>query len=271
MIIPITLVQAIDVHAHFGKYSNRPNAQLNGFMSGDAEVILQRARMAGTELSIVSPLQALTPRGHNDPVTGNRSAADVVSKNQGLLQWVVIDPLKPETFEQAASMLANPRCVGIKIHPEEHCYSIREQGRVLFEFAARHQAVILTHSGEGNSMPEDFVPFADDFPEVRLILAHLGCGHDGDPTHQVRAIQAGKQGNIFVDTSSAQSLMPHLIEWAVAEVGAERILYGTDSPLYFAPMQRARIDHAEISENDKRCILRSNAMRLLDLKGVTSL
>ena len=32
--------------------------------------------------------------------------------------------------------------------------------------------------------------------------------------------------------SSARSILPGLVEWAVAEVGAEKILFGTDSPLY---------------------------------------
>jgi uncharacterized protein len=46
-------------------------------------------------------------------------------------------------------------------------------------------------------------------------------------------------------------------------VGADHILYGTDSPLYFAPMQRARIEHAEMPDEAKRSILRDNAIRVL--------
>jgi predicted TIM-barrel fold metal-dependent hydrolase len=56
-----------------------------------------------------------------------------------------------------------------------------------------------------------------------------------------------------------------LIEWAVREVGAERILFGTDTPLYFTAMQRARIDHADLGDEDKRLILRDNAVRVLNL------
>jgi uncharacterized protein len=84
---------------------------------------------------------------------------------------------------------------------------------------------------------------------------------------QVRAVQASRHRNVFTDTSSASSLIPNLIEWAVKEIGAERILYGTDSPLYSAAMQRARIDHAELSDAEKRMILRENAQRLLAIPG----
>jgi predicted TIM-barrel fold metal-dependent hydrolase len=258
-------IQAIDVHAHYGRYERGKPDAVNDFMSGDAAVVVRRARQANTCLTVVSPLQALLPRGGGDPVAGNEDAFHVVARTDGLLQWVVIDPTKPRTYEQADRMLQTPRCVGIKVHPEEHVYPISEHGRALFAFAAERRAVVLAHSSEQNSLAADYVRFANDHPETRLILAHLGCGWDGDLTHQVRAIQQSRHGNVFVDTSSARSITPNLIEWAVREVGAERILYGTDTPLYFAPMQRARIDHADLGERERRLILRDNAVRLLGL------
>ena len=62
--------------------------------------------------------------------------------------------------------------------------------------------------------------------------------------------------------------MPRLIEWAVGEIGAERLLFGTDTPLYFTAFQRARIDYAEITLEQKRCILRENAIKLLSLESI---
>jgi len=115
-------------------------------------------------------------------------------------------------------------------------------------------------------LPLDFIKLADNFPRVRLILSHLGNGWDGDLTHQVRAIKKSRHGNVYTDTSSAKSITANLLEWAVGEIGAERILYGTDSPLYFAPMQRARVANAGISDKDKRLILRDNALNLFGRK-----
>ncbi len=54
-----------------------------------------------------------------------------------------------------------------------------------------------------------------------------------------------------------------LIEWAVEQVGAERLLFGTDSPLYFTASQKARIECAEMDEAARRAILYDNAARLL--------
>lgn len=257
---------AIDVHAHYGNFNRRNNELVDRFMTGDTGVITERARAARTRLSIVSPLLGLIPRGEANAAEGNEEAIRLIPEVEELMLWVIIDPQRPETYEQAEEILPHPKCAGIKIHPEEHCYPITEHASAIFEFAAARRAVVLTHSGEERSLPEDFVPFADAHPEVTLILAHLGCGYDGDPSHQVRAIQQSRRGNMYVDTSSQKSIMPGLIEWAAAEIGPDRLLYGTDTPLYFAPMQRARIDEAELTDKEKRMILCENAERLLASK-----
>jgi uncharacterized protein len=258
-----TSISAIDVHGHYGTYIQIDKTDLyNRMMSGDAAEIVRRAAAVNVGLTIVSPLLALLPRFEANAAVGNEEAARIVAQTPGLKQYVVIDPQRPETYAQADEMLRQPQCVGIKLHPEEHGYPIREHAALLFEFAAARKAIVLTHSSEQNSLCEDFVPWANRFPEVRLILAHIGCGWDGDVTHQVRSIQKCQHGNVFADTSSARSIMPNLIEWAVKEVGAERVLFGTDTPLYSTAMQRARIDHADLSDTHKRLILRDNAVKL---------
>lgn len=255
-------IPAIDVHGHYGRYDRGGGALVNEFMSGDAAVVVERAQRANIRLTLVSPLDALLPRGRGDAVAGNRHAARVVAETPGLAQYVVIDPRCPETYRQADELLPQPHCAGIKIHPEEHCYPIHEFGAQIFEFAARHRAVVLSHSSEQNSLASELVEWADRFPEMELILAHIGCGWDGDYTHQVRGVQRSRQGNVFADTSSARSITPRLIEWAVREIGPDRILFGTDTPLHLTAMQRLRIDQAELTDAEKRQILHENAERV---------
>ncbi len=260
-------ISAIDVHGHYGRYIGETGNQLaDALYSGDAAEVVRRASAVNIELTIVSPLSALKPRFQADAVKGNTEASLAVAATPGLRQYVVIDPRRSETYHQAATMLAQPQCVGIKLHPEEHGYRISEHAREIFEFAARHRAIMLTHSSEQNSLAAEFIPWTNEFPEVRLILAHIGCGWDGDLSHQVRAILESRHENVFADTSSARSITPGLIEWAVREVGAERVLFGTDTPLYHTAMQRARIDYADLTDNEKRLILRDNACRLFGPK-----
>lgn len=260
-----TSVLAIDVHGHYGVYDAGKPDLINDLMTGDGAVVAQRARQSNIRLTIVSPLKALLPRGRGDAVAGNLEAAKVVAETPGLLQYVVIDPRVPETYRQAEEMLQSPKCVGIKIHPEEHVYPINDFGEAIFEFAARHRAVVLSHSSERNSLAGDLVDWANRFPEMKLILAHIGCGWDGDLTHQVRGVLKSRHGNVFADTSSARSITPGLIEWTVKQIGVDKVLFGTDTPLYLTSMQRTRIDAADLTDAQKKAILHENAERLFQL------
>ena len=84
----------------------------------------------------------------------------------------------------------------------------------------------------------------------------------GDPSLQVQAVQESQHGNVFTDTSSSRSILPGVLEWAVAEIGAEKILFGTDTPLYHTAMQRIRVDKADLPQPQKERILRENALEL---------
>jgi len=253
-------VPAIDVHCHYGvSYSIYPGF-MEEFSTADEHLVMRRLTAANIRCAAVSPMLGLSPRGANDPVAGNIEAREVCARCAPLFQWVVVDPMKPASFKQAEEMLKDSKCAGVKIHPEEHLYHIKEYGSRIFEWAAKHKAIVLSHSGEERSNPLHFVEYADAFPEVRIILAHIGCGWDGDVTRQVRAVLASKHGNIYADTSSAKSVTPGLIEWAVREAGPEKVMFGTDTPCYHAAMQRARIDGAEMEDEQKLDVLFRTAL-----------
>jgi hypothetical protein len=260
-------VPAVDSHAHFGHYLHA-DPLLSEFMSGDAREVVRRAAAARVQWTIASPLSGLLPRGRGqDVVAANEAAFREVPSVPGLLQYVIFNPLQPKTYGQAREMLAEPWCVGIKIHPEEHAYRIADHGEELFSFFEETGAPVMTHSGCPNSLPAAFVPFADRHPGARVLLAHLGNGN-GDNNRadlQVRAVQAARHGNLWIDTSSARSILPRLVEWAVREVGAERLLFGSDTPLYDVAMQRMRIEMADIPAAAKALILRENAVKFFRL------
>ncbi|MSU46520.1 MAG: hypothetical protein EXS42_05220 [Lacunisphaera sp.] len=274
----ISEIQAIDSHGHYGIYppSNpieRANKLACEFMSAPAAEVASRAQATGVQWTVVSPLSGLMPRGTGtDVAAGNDAAYREVPAVTGLLQYVIVNPLQPKTYDQARMMLKAKWCVGIKIHPEEHCYRITEHGDELCKFFEEVGVPVMTHSGCPNSLPADFVPFANRYPSVRLLLAHLGngAGDQQRPDLQVRAVQAAVNGNLWIDTSSARSILPGLIEWAVKEVGAERLLFGSDTPLYHVASQRARIEAAEITSEAKRLILRNNALKFFNLDPALS-
>ncbi|MCO5220358.1 MAG: amidohydrolase family protein [Thermomicrobiales bacterium] len=262
-------MKAIDAHGHFGPYDRGLGTRVDRFMSANAADVVQRGLDCGIEITVVSAIHGLIPYRGN-PIRGNNDAAEAVSTNAALRFWTIIDPRVPETYDQSDRLLDHPACCGIKVHPHAHQFEIREHGPAIFAFAAERNAVVLTHSGDIGSYPEDFVPFADRYPNVKLILAHLGNSDDGSVSRQVEAIERARNGNLYVDTSSARSMFAGLIEWAVARIGFDRILFGTDTPLYWAGAQKGRIETAEIGEDAKRAILSENAASLLGLDRQTA-
>lgn len=261
---------AIDSHAHFGRYLNA-DPLISEFSSGSPTEVVARAKACGVAWTIASPLSGLLPRGRTvDVAPANEAAFREVPTVPGLLQYVIVNPLQPKTYDQAKEMLKASWCAGIKIHPEEHAYRIEDYGEELFAFFEETGAPVMTHSGCPNSLPADFVPFADRHPGARVLLAHLGNGNGagGRVDLQVRAVAAAKHRNLWVDTSSARSILPGLVEWAVKELGAERLLFGSDTPLYSVAMQRTRIESAEITDQAKRLILRDNAVSFFGLQSL---
>ena len=174
----------------------------------------------------------------------------VVQQNPWMRQWVVVHPMQEETFAQAEIMLKKATTLGIKIHPTYHGYDVAQYGDKLFSFADRMGAVVLMHPDRISMMPK----FADRYPNMKLIIAHLGSEEFID------AVAGAKYGNIYTDTSGGASNQNYVIERAVKRVGAAKILFGTDT--YSAAFQLGRIAWADIHENEKKAILRENALTL---------
>jgi predicted TIM-barrel fold metal-dependent hydrolase len=259
----IRAVPAIDFHTHFGRWNVAPRFQpaVDKDMPGSIQALLRNNRYSNIALSIVSHLMTMMPRGGGN-IAGNDICRKEIEDLPGVYMFVTLNPTQDGSFEQTERFLKDPKCLGIKVHPEEHCYPIKKYGGQIYEFAASHNATIITHSGEQNSMPEDFAIFANRFPEVKTIVSHMGCGWDGNLMHQARAIEHSVHDNLFTDTSSAQSMRMTLLENYVAELGSEKIFFGTDSACYASPAQRARVDCADISDDDKLNILFRNGLRV---------
>jgi predicted TIM-barrel fold metal-dependent hydrolase len=177
----------------------------------------------------------------------NRYLFELARTEDWIFQWVVVHPDREETFRQAEEMLRSPKTLGIKIHPAYHGYDITARGDEIFSFAAGLGASVLMHPDALDKM----AGFADRYPDMTLILAHLGGEEFLD------AAAAARHGNILVDTSGGASSLNNVVERGVERIGAERILFGTDT--YAAGFQTGRIVWAGIPDGDKRKILRDNA------------
>ncbi len=258
-------MKVIDIHAHFGVYDNGTKRISNSFATGSSNDVLNIAKKSGITVSAVSRLESFMPNG-GDAFYFNKISLDEIKNKKGLMLWVTYNPLVPDTERQVENIARHSKCAGIKIHPFCHKYNIKDYGINIFELASKVNKPVLTHSGDTECLPEDFVALANKYPEVKIILAHMGYSEDGVVTKHLEAIQRAKSGNIYTDTSSMKSMLSGLLEWYVQKVSSEKILFGTDSPLYSVPAQKARIEFAEIRAEDKENILYKNAAKILNLK-----
>ncbi len=138
--------------------------------------------------------------------------------------------------------------------------------RPLMEEAEARGWVVLQHAWSQVNIrerrfhtdPEDVATLARRHPRVRIIMAHLtGCGFRG-----VRAVRDCP--NVWVDTSGGAP-EAGLVEFAVAELGAHRVLYGSDAPIRDFPVAIARVTGSALPEAVKRRLLHDNAAELLGL------
>ena len=148
--------------------------------------------------------------------------------------------------------------IGIKLY---HQYFIDDpQQYPVIEKCIELDIPILVHAGYSPHLRESqprlsggqhFANIARIYPEANIIMAHIGGG--GDWHWQIKAI--ADSPSIVCDMSGSITDAP-MLEEAVAVLGADRILFGTDAS-YEASI--GKILSANISEEDKKTILAGTA------------
>lgn len=77
------------------------------------------------------------------------------------------------------------------------------------------------------SIPEDFVEIAKRYPEGMFQHAHIGGG--GDWEYMCKKLK--NSPNVYVDTSGSNN-EEHMIDFALQELGEDRLLFGSDNCYY---------------------------------------
>jgi len=151
--------------------------------------------------------------------------------------------------------------VGVKLLVAKHC-NAPELDPIVARAAAL-QAPVLQHTwlkaggnSPGESTPYDVVELARRHPETQLICAHTG----GDWERGIRIVRATR--NVSVDLSGFDPTAG-MVEMAVRELGAERLMFGSDAAGRSFASQLSKIMGAEIPEAARKLILGGNLRRVL--------
>jgi len=188
---------------------------------------------------------------------------------QALTHWhhravgfVYVNPkFVKESLEEIDRHIRDGPMVGIKLWVAEKC-SAKELDPIV-ERAHELKAVIFQHTWfkvdkqePGESTPLDLVALAERHPHIPLICGHTG----GDWEKGIRAIRKYQQ--ISVDLAGGDPTSG-LVEMAVRELGAERVIYGSDIGGRSFASQLAKVFGADISREQRKLILGENLKRML--------
>jgi len=246
-----------DAHTHLsGVPGERPEARL--------ERLLEFADRMGVERLCVS----MGLNWSYDP-----SPEELSRQNDEVLRAVTRFPqrafgfvyLSPKHIE--ASLAELDRClrdgpmVGVKLWVARHCNA--PELDPIVRRATELKAVVLQHTylkATGNlpeeSIPTELAELARRHPDAKLI-----CGHSGaDWEIGLRAIRDCP--NVYADLCGSDPTAGYT-EMAVRELGAERVLYGSDAGGRSFASQLAKVIGANIPDVAKKLILGENLRRLL--------
>jgi predicted TIM-barrel fold metal-dependent hydrolase len=244
----------VDAHGHLG------NEGIFSVPISSPEGILDTMDRIGIDVVCVSHLMAL--RGYYRE--GNDRIAAVVEEHpQRFLGYACPDPNCPEDIEAELD-----RCFGtlglraIKIHASFQEYPIDGPGyQRVYAYAEAHGGIPVL--GHGFSAAGPMERIARSYPGVPFIVAHFGGSYHGRFADEMVEVIRNCD-NVFTDL--VHSVVPFGgLEVLVDQVGADKLLYGSDICYQEATHQIGRVLFARISELEKEKILGLNAARLLGL------
>jgi len=177
--------------------------------------------------------------------------------------FCAVDPYHPDPAARLAEILKKCPVHGMKVHPTLTGLNPSEPRMYrLLELARAHGLPVQIHTG---TFPFDtggwddvnlLEPAIRDFPDVTIVLCHIGW----DQYRQVLDL-GERYPNVSVETSWQPA---GVIRRAVARLGADRVLFGSDYPLLKQEYALAHIRQA-LDGDDYRRVVSGNAMRLLRL------
>ncbi|MSU59857.1 MAG: amidohydrolase [Pedosphaera sp.] len=176
--------------------------------------------------------------------------------------FVYLSPKHVETsLAELDRCVRDDPMVGVKLWVAQRCNApeldpIVRRAVELKAIILQHTYVKTTGNLPGESTPTDLAELARRHPDATFLCGHTG----GNVELGVRAIRDCK--NIYADLCGSDP-RSGMTELAVRELGAERVLYGSDAGGRSFASQLAKVYGAEISESAKKKILGENLKRLL--------
>jgi len=228
----------------------------NGTLMG----LLNNMEAFGVDISVVQPV--ITKQSQTKSL--NEWAQSICSDR--IISFGGIFP-HTDDYKRDIDFVCSLGLKGIKLHPEYQQFTVDTPEMLrLYDYALSRGLMILFHAGVDpafpppvHSSPKQFADIAKQMGGGVIIAAHLGGMRQWD---DVERYLVGT--NVYIDTSMGFSYYPHEQFLRIVKAhGADKILFGSDSPWSKADEEIRTLRSLPLTEEEKQLILHKNAERLL--------
>ena len=243
--------------------------------SGRRDVLPEVSRqchMTGASLMLVSMGEKAT--GYPDEAEvrqSNEVARNFAERSDVPCRWLAYLNAQNSNWQDELDLCVREGAVGVKLWTSlKEADGKLDNAARLLAYAGERGLSVLIHTWQvtggseeaGEITLEEFATLAERCPATQLVAAHAG----GNWRHSIGVLR-DRTPNAHVDVCGYYPERG-LVEALVADVGAERVLFGSDVAGRTQASQAAKVVLADISEADKEMILWRNAARVFGLPEV---
>lgn len=249
------------------------------FSDGTASGLAASAKAAGIDLSVILPVATSTKQVPS--INDYAAKANESTEATGLLSLGCMHPDYPE-WKEELSRIASMGLKGIKLHPvyqdvdfdDIRYLRILDRAGELGLVVVTHAGLDIGYPGVERCSPEMILNAVKQVGAVKLVLAHMGGWRQWAKAEELLAGQS-----VWLDTSfSAGEITPLEDGYystkdllmlnesdflrMIRKFGADRVLFGTDSPWSDQKSSLDLIRALPLESGERDAILGGNACKL---------
>jgi predicted TIM-barrel fold metal-dependent hydrolase len=178
--------------------------------------------------------------------------------------------MHPESEDMAGDMehLLSLGLKGVKLHPDIQGFCLDDpRNREIYRLCSEAGIPVLLHTGDTRydySNPNRLIPMLKAYPDLLFIGAHFG----GWSLWEEAPALLCSYPNFVVDCSSSlYQLTPEKAAELIRTYGAERVLFGTDYPMWRPVDEVERFYKIPLTEEERDLVLWKNAERIFGLSA----
>jgi len=262
----------IDFHTHIFPDNLAPSA-LSSILSNTNNIfppvtdgtkadLLKNMDDWGVNISVVQPVITKQSQTQNTNKWARSICSDQIISFGGIYPYT-------DDYKRDIDYVVDLGLKGLKFHAEYQNFTIDDKRMLkIYDYALNKGLVIMHHAGFDpaypapyKSSPRQFAKIIDAMQGGIIIAAHLGGHAQWD---DVEKYLAGK--NIYLDTAMGFEYYSHEQFLRILKKhGADKILFGSDSPWSNAKSEIETIKSLPLTEQEIEMILGSNAKNILNI------